>query len=112
MKNAMNRKLAEALGWSSIVETGGALLGAPPAGQPETRGQALVPDWCGDWRACGPLLAAHGLATRTTAWDVSASCMEGFGGTAFEQVVDHGDIDAALRTAIVRASIQYLEARQ
>lgn len=44
-----NRKLALLLGWTKIVDVGGALLGCPPAGEPECRGQARVPDWTGDW---------------------------------------------------------------
>lgn len=55
---AANRRLAELLGWSAIVDVGGALLGCPPAGQPACRGQAKVPDWMGDWRDCGPLMVA------------------------------------------------------
>jgi hypothetical protein len=52
-----NRCLAELLGWKDIFDVGGALLGTPPPGVPACRNQAKVPDWTGDWRACGPLLA-------------------------------------------------------
>lgn len=54
-----NRKLASLLGWTKIVDVGGALLGCPPAGEPECRGQARVPDWTGDWRDCGTLIPTH-----------------------------------------------------
>jgi hypothetical protein len=54
-----NRRLATALGWTNIVAVGGALLGTPPAGQPECRGQAAVPKWSGDWRHCGPLMVKY-----------------------------------------------------
>ena len=51
-----NKRLAIAKGWIDIVEVGGALLGTPPDGAPGSRGQAMVPDWCGDWKECGTLL--------------------------------------------------------
>lgn len=59
MKNDANRRLATALGWTNIVEVAGALLGTPPKGEPECRNQAAVPDWAGDWRECGPLMAEY-----------------------------------------------------
>lgn len=51
-----NRKLASLLGWTNIVDVGGALLGCPPPGEPECRGQARVPDWTGDWADWGSLM--------------------------------------------------------
>ena len=36
-------------------------MGTPTSDAPSSRGQAPVPDWCGDWQACGPLLAEFGL---------------------------------------------------
>ncbi|QKY08756.1 hypothetical protein [Janthinobacterium lividum] len=59
-KIAANKRLAKLLGWTSIIEVGGALVGTPPAGAVSSRGQALVPDWAGDWAAVGPLLVSHG----------------------------------------------------
>jgi hypothetical protein len=62
MKNLeANRRLAGLLGWTNIIEVAGALLGTPPAGAPECRGQAKVPDWAGDWRDCGKLVEKHGI---------------------------------------------------
>jgi hypothetical protein len=55
----LNRRLATLLGWSNIIELGGALLGTPPAGEPQCRNQAVVPNWAGDWRYCGPLMVEH-----------------------------------------------------
>lgn len=52
-KIAANKRLAELLGWSNLIEVGGALVGTPPAGAAASRGQALVPDWLGDWAAAG-----------------------------------------------------------
>lgn len=51
-----NRRLAELLGWTDIVDVGGAWLGMPPGGSQHSRDQARVPDWVGDWNACGPLM--------------------------------------------------------
>lgn len=58
---AANLKLATLLGWTQLCNAGGALLGRPPGGAPQSRGQAQVPDWCGDWHACGELMLEHGL---------------------------------------------------
>lgn len=60
-KIAANKHLAELLGWTSLVEVGGSLLGTPPAGAAESRGQALVPDWAGDWVAAGPLAVEYNI---------------------------------------------------
>jgi hypothetical protein len=59
MNLELNRRLALLLGWSNIVDVGGALLGQPPAGEPECRSQAAIPDWAGSWSACGPLMVAN-----------------------------------------------------
>ncbi|OBV38076.1 hypothetical protein [Janthinobacterium psychrotolerans] len=58
-KIAANKRLAELLGWTNIAEVGGALVGTPPAGAAESRGQALVPDWMSDWAAAGLLVVEH-----------------------------------------------------
>lgn len=39
------KALAEHLGWTEIFNTGGALLGRPPCGGLNSRGQAMVPNW-------------------------------------------------------------------
>lgn len=56
-----NRRLAELIGWTNIFQVSGALLGTPPDGAAQSRGQAKVPDWNGDWRDCGPLLERDGI---------------------------------------------------
>ncbi|AYM76920.1 hypothetical protein D9M09_14765 [Janthinobacterium agaricidamnosum] len=69
-KIAANKRLAELLGWSNIAEVNGALIGTPPAGAAESRGQALVPDWASDWAAAGPLAVEYNIViepgTRTS----------------------------------------------
>lgn len=57
-----NRRLAELLGWTDLFQVRGALLGTPPAGAPQCRDQARVPNWAGDWRDCGPLLEGVGIS--------------------------------------------------
>jgi hypothetical protein len=52
-----NRRLAELLGWTEIVEFSGMLLGIPPGASGPDLGP--VPDWTGDWRDCGPLMVEH-----------------------------------------------------
>lgn len=109
-KIAANKHLAELLGWSSIVEVGGALVGTPPTGTAESRGQALVPDWCGDWSAIGPLAAEnevdvlHNWGSVHGRWGAGANCAVR---VAVYQVADYRD--AATRTALVMAMIAKLE---
>jgi len=43
-----NHRLALALGWTNIAAVDGSLLGTPPGGAPNSRGQALIPNWTGD----------------------------------------------------------------
>lgn len=57
--NKMNGQLAALLGWTNIYDQGDSLIGTPPPGHPECRGQALVPKWLGDWQALGPLMVEH-----------------------------------------------------
>lgn len=97
-----NRRLAGLLGWTDIVEVDGALLGSPPAGAPECRGQAQVPDWAGDWRHAGPLLARFEI--RLTPMSVSVDAA-GF----LEVYRRYPDKDAAARAAIVKAAAFRLE---
>lgn len=52
------KQLAIALGWTNLVDVGGSLLGTPPGGAENSRGQAAVPRWTRDWSACGPLMVA------------------------------------------------------
>lgn len=101
-KIAANKRLAELLGWSSIAEVGGALVGTPPAGAAESRGQALVPDWLGDWTAAAPLLVQFEIRLMPMLAGVDAS---GF----LEWYRFYPDTDAAARAAIVKAATHRLE---
>ena len=110
---AANKRLAELLGWTRIVEVGGALVGTPPAGAAESRGQALVPDWAGDWAALGPRAAEHQVDVLHNwgsvhgRWGAGANC-------ATRVAVDHiaDDRDAATRMALTLAVAAKLEAGQ
>lgn len=109
---AANRRLAELLGWTDIFDVGGALLGTPPPGMPSGRNQAKVPDWTGDWRDCGPLLAAYRMTVGRTSLDAMATCASFDrsppGIAAFDE---HESEDAAVRHAVVAALVGKLEAR-
>lgn len=107
-----NRRLAVLLGWTELFEVPGAILGAPPAGQPAGRGQARVPDWTGDWRACGPLLAQHRMSLDGTALDAVARCRPYEAPVGTAAYADFDTEDAAVRAAIVAAVVAKLEARQ
>lgn len=99
-----NRRLATALGWTNIVAVGGSLLGKPPPGEPECRGQAAVPDWAGDWRACGPLLDAHQIAIQPSNFTS--------GGKYFAYYADGmevGEFSDVIQLAVVRAVCRKLE---
>jgi hypothetical protein len=99
---AANKRLAELLGWTRIVEVGGALVGTPPAGAAASRGQAMVPDWMGDWAAAAPLLAQFEIRLMPMSAGVDAS---GF----LEWYRSYPDRDAAARAAIVKAATHRLE---
>lgn len=104
-KIAANKRLAALLGWTHIVEVGGALIGMPPAGAAESRGQALVPDWMGDWAVAGPLLAQFEI--RLTP---ASTCVDASGFLARYRC--YPDRDAAARAAIVMAATHRLERAQ
>ena len=101
-KIAANKRLAELLGWTSITEVGGALVGTPPTGAAESRGQALVPDWAGDWAAAAPLLVQFEIRMMPMLAGVDAA---GF----LEWYRFYSDKDAAARAAIVKAVTHRLE---
>ena len=107
-----NRRLAELLGWTELFEVPGAILGTPPPGEPAGRNQGAVPDWTGDWRACGPLLAEHRMTLGGTVLDAVARCrsFEVAPGAAAFAAFDTDD--AAVRAAIVAAVVAKLEAAQ
>ncbi|WP_312547587.1 hypothetical protein [Massilia sp.] len=111
-RTAANRRLAELLGWTELFEVPGAILGAPPAGQPAGRGQAKVPDWTGDWRDCGPLLAQHRMSLDGTALDAVARCRPYEAPVGTAAYAEFETEDAAVRAAIVAAVVAKLEARQ
>lgn len=98
----LNKRLAALLGWTNFAEAGGALLGRPPGGSSNSRDQAAVPDWCGSWVECGPLMTSLGIAVGPMNTCVVA-------GGFVEQYVKHADRDAAARCAIVLAGISRLE---
>ncbi|UQV43427.1 hypothetical protein KIV45_15775 [Janthinobacterium lividum] len=104
-KIAANKRLAELLGWFNIVEVGGALVGTPPAGAASSRGQAMVPDWLGDWAAAGPLLVQFEIRLTPATTCVDAS---GF----LEWYRFYADRDAAARAAVVKAATHRLERAQ
>lgn len=100
--------LAKALGWTNLVESGGTLLGTPPAGGENSRGQAAVPAWTRDWSACGKLLGASGADDTLTISREGTRFTVAFGTDSNRLVaVEIGDEgrDGALRYAIVCACI-------
>lgn len=108
---AANRRLAELRGWTKIVAAAGALLGEPPAGAPECRGQALVPDWCGDWRHAGALLAEYRMGLGHSELEAFAGAIGFQRGAVSQYVGAHGCRETAMRSAIVQAVIYHLEAQ-
>jgi hypothetical protein len=112
--SASNLRLATLFGWTNLFAIGGALLGTPPAGLPSSRGQAFVPDWCGDWKAAGPLIGTHGIELE---WVNGGAAVEALANTRqmyekfTEQLVDHSTPDDAVRLAVVRAVTAMLEQR-
>lgn len=53
--------LAQLRGWTNVRRIGGTILGTPPDGAPNSRGEAVVPKWARDWTACGPLIFEYSL---------------------------------------------------
>jgi hypothetical protein len=105
-----NRRLAELLGWANIFDVGGALLGTPPAGEPQCRGQAKVPDWAGDWRDCGPLIVKHLTSVRLGPSWVMIEVNKTFSASRHLGLGEGEGEDQDLRGAIVEAVIAKLEA--
>ena len=105
-KIAANKRLAELLGWTRIAEVGGSQLGTPPAGAAESRGQALVPDWMGEWSAAGPLVVEYrvDLEWSHDGKDVVAIINRNDMYGKFPlMLVDFSTTDEAARAAVVRA---------
>jgi hypothetical protein len=105
-------RLATFLGWTNLFALGAALLGTPPVGLPNCRGQAAVPDWCGNWSSAGPLIGAYGIELE---WVNGGAAVEALANTRqmyekfTEQLADHATPDDAVRLAIVRAVTAMLE---
>lgn len=105
-KIAANKLLAELLGWSHITDVGGALVGMPPTGAAESRGQAMVPDWMGDWAAAGQLTCEYRVDLE---WShdgkevVAIINRDDMYGKFPVLLADFSTPDAAARAAVVRA---------
>lgn len=105
-----NRRLAELLGWTEIVDAGDALLGTPPGRTLHSRDQAKVPDWTGDWNACGPLMVQY--MCRIRLWAHRAVVSTGTLRHDLARDPQPGeDADTNARRLIVEAVIAELEAR-
>lgn len=103
---AANKRLAELLGWTNLIDAGGALVGTPPDGAAESRGQAMVPNWAGDWAAAGPLVAEYrvDLEWSHDGKDVVAIINRNDMYGKFPALLgDFSSPDAAARAAVVRA---------
>lgn len=110
------KRLAELLGWK-CVQLGGSLDGLSMPENwlhgiwPIDGEGGLVPQWCRDWSACGPLMVEHGV------WpfiqpdgyvDTFISGMEP-DPDIDTPLSDHPDRETAVRYAIVQAVIAKLE---
>lgn len=101
--------LAAAIGWTNLVDVGGMLLGTPPGGAPESRGQAAVPRWTRSWEACGTLMVDTRLIYVIN--DGIAYAGEPDGRVlAATPIADHGGENAAVRYALVLAATVKLHA--
>jgi hypothetical protein len=103
-----NRQLALLQGWVDIVAAGAALLGAPPWAAENSRRQVQVPDWCGNWECCGPIMTKLGCAVIVIGNFVFPDVLRH--PDIFERLTDHEDRNLATRYAIVRAAIEEIKA--
>jgi hypothetical protein len=103
------RRLAELLGWTDIVDVPPCMVGRPPNGHPECRGQAMVPRWCRDWGACGPLMVEHQVEPMYFR-DFVVMEIHGVNADCDAHYKNHEDRDTAVRYAIVQSVIALLEA--
>lgn len=99
---AANRRLALLLGWSDITDVGNALLGMPPWGIPNARGQAQVPNWAGSWKEAGPLVSKYRLQITAMSTCVAVSGV-------VVRYADHANDDAATLFGIAEALSMLLE---
>jgi len=112
----INALRAIAGGWTNITpvnDAHGTLLGEPPDGAKNSRGQALVPDYCGDWRHAGLALSAY---TGSSVWTDQAYAyakLQDCENTVAlrELIADHPTLDTAIKTAIIRAETAIMNAR-
>lgn len=102
--SALNKAIAERLGWTQIVDARGVLLGRPPCGALNSRGQALVPNWAGNWGDCGPLIGQHSIRVDPLRAGISAN-------NEYVLFQDDMDADSAARHAIAMAFLAKLEGR-
>lgn len=111
----LNKRLAELLGWTNLFDAGGTLIGCPPGGAANSRDQAAVPNWAGDWAATGPLSAECRIDLEWAHDGSSAIAIIntiGMYRKFVEQLTDHATPDAAARLAILRAAICQMEVSQ
>jgi len=106
--NANNAELAHKLGWTNIVELGGSLLGCPAGGAPNSRDQAKIPDWCGDWQAAGDLIAQYQVCVRIWPDGVKAR-IDRVPVSHYSKFANHRDRATSIRYAIVRTVMLHLE---
>lgn len=109
-----NFSLATLLGWCNLALVGGgAILGTPPGGAPNSRGQAMVPDWCGDWAVAGPLMVEHGAYPEFHCPGADHMYVRHeFSGATFIALRDFASRDAAVRFAVVAIVTESLRARR
>lgn len=100
------RELALLLGWTALQDANGALVGTPPQGYPECRGQAMVPSWARDNGAAFGLMVNHGIEVRN---DFDGYWVMGNGFSYSESFSDHESKEHCLRYAIVQAVIEKLK---
>lgn len=105
-----NRRLAELQGWMGVFDAGGKLLGIPPGDVPEVDQLQCVPDWAGDWSACGPLMVQ--FIRRAKFWPHRAVVGTSTVSSDLARDPQPGEGDGAnVRRLIVDAAIAELEAR-
>jgi hypothetical protein len=106
-----NRRLAELLGWTNTFNTGSALLGTPPGAVAAVDRLERVPDWAGDWSACGPLMVQ--FIRRARFWPHRAVVGTTTAGCDLMRDPQAGEGEGAnVRRLIVDAAIAELEARR
>lgn len=115
----VEHRLAELLGWK-IKRVGDVATGwYDPAGNY----RVMLPQWCRDWSACGPLMVEHDCYPRLNNRGKPEPYVEyvhvlenmpmergGISSIAEDFVSNHADRDACVRYVIVMAVIAKLEA--